>query len=96
VSGKPTGQDFTQQKMTLLVTLAMCRDDRVAQLLAGQSADNATLAQIVTDLNVRGEVERRIDHLVEQAQAAIAAAPLDLEWRNELARVAVQTAYRQK
>jgi geranylgeranyl diphosphate synthase type I len=96
VSGKPTGLDFSQQKMTLLVTLAMRRDDRVSRLLAGQSADGATLAQIVTDLNVRGEVERRIDHLVEQAQAAIAAAPLDLEWRNELARVAVQTAYRQK
>ncbi len=96
VSGKPTGLDFAQQKMTLLVALAMCRDDRVSRLLAGQSVGGATLAQIVTDLDVRGEVECRIDHLVKQAQAAIAAAPLDPEWRDELARAAVQAAYRQK
>jgi geranylgeranyl diphosphate synthase type I len=96
VSGKPTGLDFAQQKMTLLVALAMCRDDRVSRLLAGQSVGGATLAQIVTDLGVRDEVERRIGHLVEQAQAAIARAPLAPEWRDELARVAVQAAYRQK
>jgi geranylgeranyl diphosphate synthase type I len=95
-SGKPTGLDFDQQKMTLLVALAMPRDDRIPRLLAGQSADGATLAQIITDLDVRGEVERRIDHLVEQAQAAIAEAPLDPGWRDELARFAVQVAYRQK
>lgn len=96
VSGKPTGLDFAQQKMTLLVALAMRRDARISRLLAGQHADGATLAQIITDLDVRGDVERRIDHLVKHAQAAIAAAPLDPEWRDELARVAVQVAYRQK
>jgi geranylgeranyl diphosphate synthase, type I len=96
LSGKPTGLDFAQQKMTLLVTLAMPRDDRICRLLAGQSVGGATLAQIITDLDVRDDVERRIDHLVEQAQAAIAAAPLDPEWRDELTRVAVQVAYRQQ
>ena len=95
-SGKPTGLDFDQQKMTLLVALAMQRDDRISRLLAGQSAGGATLAEIITDLDVRGEVERRIDRLVEQAQAAIAAAPLDPGWHDELARLAVQVAYRQK
>jgi geranylgeranyl diphosphate synthase type I len=95
-SGKPTGLDFDQQKMTLLVALAMPRDDRIPRLLAGQSAGGATLAGVITDLDVRGEVERRIDHLVEQAQAAIAAAPLDPGWRDELARSAVEVAYRQK
>lgn len=96
LSGKPTGLDFAQQKMTLLVALALPRDDRIARLLAGERVDGATLAQIITDLDVRGEVERRIDHLVKEAQAAIAAAPLDPGWRDELARVAVQVAYRQK
>jgi geranylgeranyl diphosphate synthase type I len=96
VSGKPTGLDFAQQKMTLLVALATWRDDRVGRLLAGHSADGATLTQIITDQNVREEVERRIDDLVGQAQVAIAAAPLDPEWRDELARVAIQAAYRQK
>jgi geranylgeranyl diphosphate synthase type I len=96
LSGKPAGLDFDQQKMTLLVTLAMPRDDRIARLLAGQSADGATLAQIITDLDMRGEVERRIDLLVQQAQAVIMAAPLDPGWRDELARAAVQIAYRQK
>lgn len=96
LSGKPTGLDFAQQKMTLLVALAMPRDERIARLLEGQSADGATLAQIITDLDVRGEVEDRIDRLVEQARAEIAAAPLDRAWRDELARFAVQVAYRQK
>lgn len=96
LSGKPAGLDFDQQKMTLLVALAMPRDDRIARLLAGQSAGGATLAQIITDLDMRGEVERRIDDLVQQAQTAIMAAPLDSAWRDELARVAVQVAYRQK
>jgi len=96
LSGKPTGLDFAQQKMTLLVALAIQRDDRISQLFAGQSAGGATLAQIITDLGVRDEVERRIDHLVERAQAALAAAPLSPGWRDELARVAVEVAYRQK
>ncbi len=74
VSGKPTGQDFAQQKMILLVALAMQRDGRVSRLLAGQSAEGTTFAQIVTDLDVRDEVERRISYLVEQVQAAIATA----------------------
>jgi geranylgeranyl diphosphate synthase type I len=94
-TGKPTGLDFEQQKMTLLVTLAMPRDDRIARLLAGQG-DGATLGQIITEVDVRPEVEHRIDHLVEQAQAAIATAPLDAGWQEELARLAVQVAYRQK
>src|SRR5581483_427008 len=100
LAGKPTGLDFAQQKMTLLVALAMPRDDRIARLLAGEVTDGATggatLAQIITALDVRGEVEERIDRLVAQAQAEIAAAPLDRAWRDELARFAVQVAYRQK
>jgi geranylgeranyl diphosphate synthase type I len=96
ISGKPTGLDFAQQKMTLLVTLAMQRDERISRLLAGRSAGGATLAQIITDLDVRDDVERCIDRLVDRAQAAIATAPLDPGWRDELARVAVQVAYRQK
>lgn len=94
-SGKPTGLDFVQQKMTLLMTLAMPRDERIASLLAGQG-DGAALSQILTETEVRGEVERRIDELVEQAQAAIAAAPLDAAWQEELVQFAVQVAYRQK
>lgn len=96
VTGKPTGLDFAQQKMTLLMALAMRRDERIARLLAGQGAGGATLGQIITELDVRGEVERRIDHLVEQAQAAIAQAPIEPAWREELARFAVEVAYRQK
>ncbi|HEX6524867.1 MAG TPA: polyprenyl synthetase family protein [Streptosporangiaceae bacterium] len=95
VSGKPTGLDFAGQKMTLLVALAMPRDDRISRLLAGQNVGGTTLGQIITDLDVRSEVERRIDHLVERAQAAVAAAPLEPGWREELGRVAVQVAYRQ-
>ena len=96
LSGKPTGLDFADQKMTLLVALAMPRDDRISRLLGGESVGDATLAQIIADLDVHGDVERRIDQLVKQAQASIAAAPLDPGWRDELAQVAVEVAYRQK
>ena len=96
LSGKPTGLDFADQKMTLLVALAMQRDDRISRMLADRGADGSALAQIITDLDVRGEVEGRIDHLVKRAQAAIAAAPIDPDWRDELAQVAVQVAYRHK
>jgi geranylgeranyl diphosphate synthase type I len=96
VSGKPTGSDFAQQKMTLLVALASERDERIAWLLSGKGAGEATLAQIITELDVRGEIECRIDHLVAQAQVEIAAAPVDRCWRDELARMAVEVAYRQK
>jgi geranylgeranyl diphosphate synthase type I len=94
-SGKPTGLDLEQQKMTLLVALAMPRDERVSRLLAGQDG-GATLGQIITELDVPSQVEQRIDDLVKQAQAAIAAAPLDPGWQEELARFAVRVAYRQK
>jgi geranylgeranyl diphosphate synthase type I len=94
-SGKPTGLDVDRHKMTLLVTLAMPRDGRVADLLAGRDAGGATFAEVLADLDVRAEVERRIDGLVDQARAAIAAAPLEDGWRDELARLAVRVAYRQ-
>ncbi|MGH3166220.1 MAG: polyprenyl synthetase family protein [Trebonia sp.] len=96
LSGKPTGLDLTQQKMTLLIALAMPLDDRISRLLAGQGATGASLAQVLSDLDVRGEGERRIDQLVKQAQAAIGAIPLAPGWRDELARAAIQIAYRQK
>jgi geranylgeranyl diphosphate synthase type I len=96
VSGKPTGLDFVQQKMTLMVALAMPNDARIPQLLASQGDDHAALAQILDSLDARGEVERRIDSLVRQAQAAITAAPLAPGWGQELAQLAIQVSYRQK
>ncbi|TDE20020.1 polyprenyl synthetase family protein [Actinomadura sp. 6K520] len=96
VSGKPTGLDFAQQRMTLLVALAIQRDDRISGMLADQNGDGAELGRLITDMGVRGEVERRIDHLVAQARSAIATAPLSPGWRDELAHVATEVAYRQK
>jgi geranylgeranyl diphosphate synthase type I len=91
-SVRTAGPDVARRKMTMLTALVMPRDERITRLLAG--AGGVTLGEIAGDLDVRGEIERRIGHLVEQAQDAVATAPLDSGWRDELARVAVQVAYR--
>jgi geranylgeranyl diphosphate synthase type I len=91
VSGKPAGLDFEGNKMTLLLALAMERDNRIGDLVSG---DPAPLRRALEEMGVRSEVEKRIDGLVEEAQQAIAEAPVEPGWREELSAMAVRTAYR--
>jgi geranylgeranyl diphosphate synthase, type I len=91
VSGKPAGLDFEGNKMTLLLALAMERDERIGDLL---SKDPALLRQRLEEMGVRAEVETRIDHLVDAARQAVAQAPVEPVWRAELAEMAIRIAYR--
>lgn len=98
-TGKPTGLDFAGQKMTLLLTLAVQRHERVRALVAGAGPDGWDGAALREELIRAGgpaEVERHIDELVEQACAAIARAPLGPGWPEELAVLARQVAYRDR
>lgn len=91
VSGKPAGLDFEDNKMTLLVALAIERDPGIGDLLSG---DPAPLRKALEEMGVRSEVETRIDELVQEARQAAAEAPVAPVWRTELAEMAIRTAYR--
>jgi geranylgeranyl diphosphate synthase type I len=93
-TGKPTGLDFSQHKMTLLLGWAMQRDENIHTLVTEPGHTPQEVHRRLTDTGVPGDVERHIAALVEKGQAAIAAAPLDPVWRSELADMAHRAAYR--
>jgi geranylgeranyl diphosphate synthase type I len=97
-SGKPAGLDFSQHKMTLLAALAIEADKNVAGLLRACAADGDpdALRDALISLGVRDKVEERIASLVGQARAAIAVAPISQVWKDELAGLAHQVAYRNR
>ncbi|WP_371618421.1 polyprenyl synthetase family protein [Streptomyces sp. NBC_00454] len=100
-AGKPTGLDFAQHKMTLLLALAVQRDERVRALVLPRSggtdgADADELRALLIDSGVRAEVEARVDHLVAEAIGALEHAPLDDAWRQELSAMAYEVAYRSR
>jgi geranylgeranyl diphosphate synthase, type I len=95
VSGKPVGLDLEQHKMTLLLALAINRDERVRAMVdRREGIDAARLRELLIDAGIRAEVEARIDRLVEQACRALDDAPLDEHWRRQLTAMAVRVAYR--
>jgi geranylgeranyl diphosphate synthase, type I len=94
VTGKPCGLDIEQYKMTLLLTLSIQRDVQVRDLMSGASPDPARLRGILAETGVRDDIEAHIGELVERGCQAIAEAPLDVEWRDELAAMAYKVAYR--
>ena len=98
-AGKPTGLDFAGQKMTLLLTLAVQRHERVRALVSGAGRDGWDGAALREELILAGgrtEVERHIDQLVQQACTAISRAPLAPGWPEDLAGLAQLVAYRDR
>ncbi|MFW6724445.1 polyprenyl synthetase family protein [Streptomyces sp. MAR4 CNY-716] len=93
-TGKPTGLDFTQHKMTLLLGWAMQRDTHIRTLMTEPGHTPEEVRRRLEDTEVPKDVERHIADLVEQGRAAIADAPIDPKWRQELADMAVRAAYR--
>ncbi|MCX3059474.1 polyprenyl synthetase family protein [Streptomyces beihaiensis] len=96
-AGKPTGLDFAEHKMTLLLALAAERDPRVAALLdneEGEPWDAELLRTALEESGVRAAVERTIANLVDKACASLTGSGLDKAWRHEFARLATQVAYR--
>lgn len=96
-TGKPIGLDLAQHKVTLLIAMAIEADGGIGGLLLSQpdgGADPARLRAALDRLDTPNQVERRIEFLVEEARTAIAVAPLDSCWRDELAEMACQVAFR--
>ncbi|WP_234328092.1 polyprenyl synthetase family protein [Streptomyces sp. NRRL S-37] len=93
-TGKPTGLDFTQHKMTLLLGWAMQRDERVHGLITEPGHTPGEVRRRLVDTGVPADVERHIAGLVERGCKAIADAPIDQVWRGELADMARRAAYR--
>ena len=98
-SGKPAGLDLEQQKMTLLLSLAVDRDEEVRALVAEPSsgedaARGSQLRALLLKAGIDTEVERRIDELVSTARSAVEEAPIDPAWRSELSTMAAEVAYR--
>jgi len=96
-TGKPTGLDFAEHKMTLLLALAVERDPRIRALLDrrdGAPWDADLIRDALESTGVRATVEESIAALVGKACASIAASGLDQEWVAEFSRLADQVAYR--
>lgn len=97
-AGKPTGLDFAGQKMTLLLTLAVQRHEKVRALVSGAGRDGwdgAALREELLQAGGRTEIESHIDELVGKACAAIRRAPLEPGWPDDLAGLARLIAYRE-
>lgn len=93
-TGKPARLDFQRHKMTLLLALALERDERVRALVAQERWDAEKLSALLVETGVRAEVERRIDRLVEQAITAIDHAQVHEEWKQVLTDMAFLVAHR--
>lgn len=99
VTGKPAGLDFAQQKMTFLLAVAMDRDERVRELVTSRLAaswDADALREVMLASGVRTELESHIARLVADARRALDAAPIPPAWREDLAELAFQVAYRDR
>lgn len=96
-AGKPTGLDFSEHKMTLLLALAAETDPQVQRLLEQGGAtpwDADELRRVLEETGVRRQVEQTIAQLVDQACQSLADCDLAPEWRQEFSRLATQVAYR--
>ncbi|MFB8776965.1 polyprenyl synthetase family protein [Streptomyces broussonetiae] len=93
-TGKPAGLDFQQHKMTLLLGWAMQRDDRIRTLVTSPRHAPAEVRDRLLDTGVPADVEAHIADLVERGCKAIADAPIDPVWRDELTAMATKVAYR--
>jgi geranylgeranyl diphosphate synthase type I len=93
-TGKPAGLDFSQHKMTLLLGWAMQRDERIRCLVTEPGHTPDEVRRHLLDTGVPDDVEKHIAQLVERGCKAIAEAPVDSVWREELTSMAMRVAYR--
>ena len=92
VTGKPSGDDLTEGKRTVLIALARERlDDTDKASLDAQLGDPAldaaqirTLQQLITDSGAVDRVEALIESQVTQALAALQTAPITTEAKQKL------------
>ncbi|MFI0942417.1 polyprenyl synthetase family protein [Streptomyces sp. NPDC021020] len=98
-TGKPTGLDLDEHKMTLLIALAAAKDPQVARLVEDSRNSDWNPAELRAALlasGVRADVEEQIDALVADAYGALADSPLPTGWRLRLEELADMVAYRDR
>ncbi|WP_405791534.1 polyprenyl synthetase family protein [Streptomyces sp. NBC_01506] len=95
-TGKPTGLDFSQHKMTLLLGWAMQRDEHIRALITEPGHTPEEVRARLLDTGVPHSVEQHIAGLVERGCAALAQAPVAPAWREELTAMAVRADRRTK
>ena len=93
-TGKPARHDLRQHKMTLLLSLALERDERLAERFRDDRYDPDAFADLLIATGVPAEVEARIDALVAAGRRALAEADLSPEWRDDLGELARRVSYR--
>lgn len=101
VTGKPTGDDLREGKPTPLLALAHARADAAARTLLARvgapdldDTEIKELQDVMVTSGALGAVERDIDDLVDEALAAIAAAPIDGDAGALLGELAIYVAWR--
>lgn len=102
ITGKPSGDDLTEGKRTVLVTLAYgalppTQQRLFRELLGDQSLDDSQIEMLqrtIRDSGAAERVEEMIRRNVTRAQAALEAAPVREESRERLRRMAVRAAQR--
>lgn len=103
VTGKPVGDDLREGKLTPLIAVAAERVDgagaaSLAKLGARDLDDGeiAQLQQLLVDCGALAEIEAEIERLVDEALAALAAAPLNPEARHALEELTIFVAWRDR
>jgi geranylgeranyl diphosphate synthase type I len=103
VTGKPVGDDLREGKLTPLVAAAAARADGPAAALLGRlgspdltEPDVAALQALLVETGARDDVEAAIEGRVDEALAALAAAPLTLEARLALEELGTFVAWRDR
>ncbi len=94
--GKPAQLDLERHKMTLLLSLAIERDDQVRALIDAPGTTSAQLRERLLESNISAAVEQHIGALVERGSAALADVGLEPGWQEELISMAHGVAYRNK
>ena len=101
LTGKPVGDDLREGKPTPLLALALAvADPAQSEVLAtvGDPAlgpdEVAAIQDVLRATGAVAEVEKSIQHLTDEALAALAVAPITAEAADELAQLAAFVAWR--
>lgn len=102
-TGKPSGDDLVAGKRTALIAIGLNRAGATAGgelrgLIGRQlSPDELDRARsILIDVGAVADMEQRIDHLDERAQATVGALDVDSSVRSELSALGHRLGHRQK
>jgi geranylgeranyl diphosphate synthase type I len=103
VTGKPVGDDLREGKLTPLVAVATERADGAGRALLARvghhdltSDEVVALQALLVDTGARDEIERAIEAFVDEALAALRAAPLSGEARDALEELGTYVAWRDR